>query len=183
MVVVSHYFSPIGNLFIAVMNDKLIGLWMEGHKYSKQNVKAQMIEQDDHVMIVKIKNWLDRYFHGEQPNIHELELELIGSDFQKRVWEILMEIPYGSVITYKDIAEKLSSTFYVNGLRRMSAQAVGGAVGRNPILIIIPCHRVIGTNGSLTGYAGGIQKKIYLLNHEHVNMEQLFVPKKGTSLL
>lgn len=181
MVILSDYRSPIGNLLIAVKDNKLIGLWMEGQKYYKQNVNEETVVTEDHFMIVKTKKWLDRYFRGDQPSIRELELELIGSDFRKSVWNILMEIPYGSVITYKDIVERLSSDS-INGFKKMSAQAVGGAVGHNPISIIIPCHRVVGTNGSLTGYAGGIQKKIYLLNHEHVNMEQLFVPKKGTAL-
>lgn len=179
MIVISHYLSPIGDLLIAVKNDKLIGLWMEGQKYYKQGICEKTIEDDYYFVIIKVKEWLDRYFREEQPSICELELELIGSDFRKSVWTLLMDIPYGSVTTYSEIAQKLA---HIKGLKSMSAQAVGGAVGHNPISIIIPCHRVVGINGSLTGYAGGIQKKIYLLNHEHVNMERLFLPMKGTAL-
>ena len=122
---------------------------------------------------------MDRYFNGEKPKINELEISPIGSEFRKSVWEILKSIPYGEVITYNDIAKELAKQ---KGIKKMSAQAVGGAVGHNPISIIIPCHRVVGTNGSLTGYAGGIKRKIYLLEHEKVNMNKLFVPKRGTAL-
>ena len=106
-----------------------------------------------------------RYFNGEKPQINELDINLIGSEFRKIIWEILKNIPYGEVITYNDIAKEIAIQ---KGISRMSAQAVGGAVGHNPISIIIPCHRVVGSDGSLTGYAGGIEKKIYLLEHEKV---------------
>ena len=102
-----------------------------------------------------------------------------GSDFRKEVWKILCEIPYGQVMTYGEISGKIAES---RGLNRMSAQAVGGAVGHNPISIIIPCQRVVGTNGSLTGYAGGLQRKIKLLKLEGVDMDHLFIPTKGTAL-
>ena len=110
---------------------------------------------------------MDRYFKGEKPQIFELDVEPSGSDFAKNVWKLLCEIPYGEVTTYGKIAKKVAKIMNKN---TMSAQAVGGAVGHNPISIIIPCHRVIGSNGSLTGYAGGIDKKIFLLKHEGVSL-------------
>ena len=175
MIYTTHYKSPIGDILLASKNNKLIGLWLEGQKYYLSNIKEEMIEEDTEIL-VKTKNWLDRYFKGEKPSINEFDLSPSGSDFRKKVWKILCGIPYGEVITYKDIAVTIAKQ---KGLKKMSSQAVGGAVSHNPISIIIPCHRVVGSNGSLTGYAGGIDKKVYLLKHENVNMEKLFVPKKG----
>ena len=123
--------------------------------------------------------WLDRYFAGENPQISELPLAPSGSDFRQMVWKILCDIPSGQTTTYGEIAKKIAAR---TGRSTMSAQAVGGAVGHNPISIIIPCHRVVGTNGSLTGYAGGIDKKIALLELEGVDMTKYFVPTKGTAL-
>lgn len=179
MIYTSTYKSPIGNLLIASKDNKLVGLWMENQKYYLSNFKEEIVEIENLEILVKTKKWLDRYFNGEKPKINELEISPIGSEFRKNVWEILKNIPYGEVITYNDIAKELAKQ---KGIKKMSAQAVGGAVGHNPISIIVPCHRVVGTNGSLTGYAGGIKKKIYLLKHEKVNMDKLFVPTKGTAL-
>ncbi len=179
MIYTSTYQSPIGNLLIASKDNKLVGLWMENQKYYLSNFKEEIVEMENLEILVKTKKWLDRYFNGEKPKINELEISPIGSEFRKSVWEILKNIPYGEVITYNDIAKELAKQ---KGIKKMSAQAVGGAVGHNPISIIIPCHRVVGANGSLTGYAGGIKKKIYLLKHEKVNMDKLFVPTKGTAL-
>lgn len=142
-------------------------------------MKEEIKENKNERILIKTKKWLDEYFNGKKPEISELDLAPIGSEFAKNVWEILCEIPYGKVTTYGEIAKKMAKIMHKE---KMSAQAVGGAVGHNPISIIIPCHRVVGANGSLTGYAGGIDKKIYLLKHEQVNMENLFVPKKGTAL-
>ena len=142
-------------------------------------MKEEIKENKNEKILIKTKKWLDEYFNGEKPKITELDLAPIGSAFAKNVWKILCEIPYGKVTTYGEIAKKMAKIMHKE---KMSAQAVGGAVGHNPISIIIPCHRVVGANGSLTGYAGGIDKKIYLLKHEQVNMENLFVPKKGTAL-
>jgi methylated-DNA-[protein]-cysteine S-methyltransferase len=125
------------------------------------------------------KKWLDSYFLGKKPRISELPLAPIGGEFRQSVWRILCEVPYGSVITYGEIAKKIA---YEKGIEKMSAQAVGGAVGNNPISIIIPCHRVVGSNGSFTGYAGGIQKKVNLLTLEGVDTSQYSIPKKGTAL-
>lgn len=169
------YKSPIGNLLIASKDNKLVGLWVENQKYYLSNFKEEIVEAKNLEILVKTKKWLDIYFNGENPDINELEISLVGSEFRKSVWEILKNIPYGEVISYNDIAKELAKQ---KGITRMSAQAVGVAVGHNPISIIIPCHRVVGTNGSLTGYASGIKKKIYLLEHEKVNMNKLFVPTK-----
>ena len=178
MIYVANYKSPIGNLLIASKNNKLIGLWIEGQKYYFSNFKDE-VQQLDNNILLDTKKWLDKYFNKEKPSINELELNPIGSEFRQEVWKILCTIPYGKVITYNDISKQIAHN---RGIKKMSAQAIGGAVGHNPISIIIPCHRVVGTNGSLTGYAGGIDKKIYLLKHEEVNMENLVIPREGTAL-
>lgn len=179
MIYITYYNSPIGDILLASKNDKLIGLWIENQKYYLSGFKEELKEVDNNKILNKAKKWLDRYFDGEKPNINELELEPIGSDFRKSVWRILCNIPYGEVITYNDIAKEIAKE---KGIKQMSAQAVGGAVGHNPISIIIPCHRVVGSNGSLTGYAGGVKKKKYLLEHEKVDMSKLYIPKKGTAV-
>ncbi len=163
MIYTTHYKSPIGDLLLASKDNKLIGLWIEGQKYYMSNFLEEMKENDNDKTLLKAKKWLDRYFNKEKPSIKELELNPMGSEFRQAVWKILCEIPYGKVTTYKEIAEEIAEQ---KGIDKMSAQAVGGAVGHNPISIIIPCHRVVGTNGDLTGYAGGIDKKKYLLEHE-----------------
>ena len=124
------------------------------------------------------KRWLDIYFHGAEPDFMP-PLHPIGSDFQQVVWKILRQIPYGTTRTYGDIAAQIARA---RGVAKMSAQAVGGAVGHNDISILIPCHRVVGKSGSLTGYAAGLEKKIRLLTLEKVDMSRFFVPKKGTAL-
>ena len=168
MIYTTRYKSPIGDLLLASKDNKLIGLWIEGQKYYMSNFLEEMKENDNDKTLVKAKKWLDRYFNNEKPSIKELELNPMGSKFRKTVWKILCDIPYGKVTTYKKIAEEIAEQ---KGVAKMSAQAVGGAVGHNPISIIIPCHRVVGTNGDLTGYAGGLDKKKYLLEHEkHSNM-------------
>ena len=163
MIYTTHYKSPIGDLLLASKDNKLIGLWIEGQKYYMSNFLEEMKENDNDKTLLKAKKWLDRYFNKEKPSIKELELNPMGSEFRQAVWKILCEIPYGKVTTYKEIAEEIAEQ---KGIDKMSAQAVGGAIGHNPISIIIPCHRVVGTNGDLTGYAGGIDKKKYLLEHE-----------------
>lgn len=168
MIYISYYESPIGKLLLASKNNKLIGLWIEGQKYYLGNLNEELQENNEEEILVKTKKWLDRYFKGEKPQISELELEPIGSEFRKSVWKLLCKIPYGQVITYKKIAENVAK---IMNKKQMSAQAVGGAVGHNPISIIIPCHRVVGTDGSLTGYAGGIDKKIKLLKLENANIK------------
>lgn len=147
----AQYNSPIGKIFLASKNSKLIGLWIQGQKYFLGSITEDMQENDNEEILVRTKNWLDRYFRGEQPEITELDLAPTGSNFALNVWKILCQIPYGEVTTYGEIAKKMAK---IMNKEKMSAQAVGGAVGHNPISIIIPCHRVIGFNRGLTGYAG-----------------------------
>lgn len=175
----SYFDSPIGRLMVASDEESLVGVWMDGQKYFGNTVTEEITEKDDQPILVSAKKWLNHYFAGEKPEIEELSLSPKGSLFRQEVWAILKEIPYGQTITYGDIAQKMAKK---QGLKHMSGQAVGGAVGHNPLSIIIPCHRVVGANGSITGYAGGCDKKIKLLQLEGVDMSGLFVPKKGTAL-
>lgn len=175
----THYTSPLGLLRLASDGDSLVGLWVEGQKYFGGTVNKDMTEKDNLPVFAAAGNWLDKYFAGQKPAISDLPLAPIGGAFRKAVWDILCEIPYGEYITYGDIAKTIAVQ---TGKAKMSGQAVGGAVGHNPISIIIPCHRVVGANGSLTGYAGGIDKKMRLLEHEGADMSRLFVPAKGTAL-
>ena len=172
------YKSPIGPLLLVSKEDNLIGLWMYNQKYFCP-LKEQPVEDKENAVLKKAVSWLDEYFRGNKPDISLLPLAPEGSDFCKEVWDILCTIPYGEVMTYGQIADTIAKK---HGKAKMSAQAVGGAVGHNPISVIIPCHRVVGTNGSLTGYAGGLQKKITLLKHECVDTDKFFVPVKGTAL-
>ncbi len=173
------YPSPVGRLTLAGDGEHLTGLWMEGQKYFGSTLPETAKERKDLPVFDQAAEWLDRYFAGKRPGPSELPLRPEGSEFRKRIWEILKEIPYGEVVTYGAIAREAAKGM---GRPSMSAQAVGGAVGHNPISIIIPCHRVVGTGGSLTGYAGGIGRKIWLLEHEGADMSRLSVPKKGTAL-
>ena len=173
------YMTPIGVVMLASDGDNLIGLRNEGQKYYGGSVEQELTEKDDLPLFKKAEEWLDEYFAGSRPDLFELPLAPTGSEFRKEVWKILCEIPYGEYITYGGIADLMAERMKKP---KMSSQAVGGAVGHNPISIIIPCHRVVGANGSLTGYAGGIEKKIKLLEHEGVDMSGLFIPAKGTAL-
>jgi len=164
----TKYKSPLGNIAICCdEQEHIVGLWFNGQKHFCNIVNSKTIKKDNIKIFDKTKKWLDKYFQGEKPNIKEISVKLIGTQFRKTVWNILYEIPYGKVITYGDIAKQIAKQ---NGINKMSAQAVGGAVGHNPIAIIIPCHRVIGKNGNLTGYAAGTDKKKKLLELEQVNM-------------
>lgn len=173
MINVINYKSPIGDLLLASKEEKLVGLLIEGQKYYLANIDEEIVDSESKIL-VRARRWLDDYFNGKKPDIGNLDLAPGGSEFRQEVWNILSEIPYGKTVTYKDIAEKIAEK---RGIAKMSAQAVGGAVGHNPISIIIPCHRVVGSNGNLTGYAGGIDKKIFLLRHENVSMDNLLIPK------
>lgn len=165
------YNSPIGDLTIVSDEENLIGLWIKNQKYFMNSSSNDILQNYNIEIMKKTKNWLDRYFNGEKPNISELSLKPKGSEFRKVVWNILCQIPYGEVITYGEIAKEAQKILNKD---KMSAQAIGGAVGHNPISIIIPCHRVVGTNGSLTGYAGGIDIKKKLLKLEKVDMTKLY---------
>lgn len=171
--------APFGPITLASDGENLVGLWLMGQKYYAATVVDQMVPNDDAAPFAQVRTWLDRYFAGKRPDPAELPLAPLGSEFRQRVWKKLLEIPYGKTTTYGDIAAALA---HEDGKARMSAQAVGGAVGHNPISIIIPCHRVVGSNGSLTGYAGGIDKKVRLLEHEGALADEFFVPTKGTAL-
>lgn len=177
MTFLQHYNSPLGGILLAADEIGLTGLWFDGQKYFARDLPAEHVEQNTPVLS-EAKRWLDIYFTGRKPDFTP-PLHPVGSAFRQAVWEILLQIPYGQTTTYGEIARQLAAKL---GLPRMSAQAVGGAVGHNEISIIIPCHRVVGTSGSLTGYAGGIDKKVKLLELEHTDMTELFVPEKGAAL-
>ena len=172
-----HYASPLGGILLAADEIGLTGLWFDGEKYFADGLDLEHTAQET-LILREAKRWLDVYFSRQEPNFTP-PLHPIGSPFRQEVWELLLQIPYGQTTTYGALAKQLAEK---HGLPRMSAQAVGGAVGHNEISIIIPCHRVVGTNGSLTGYAGGIDKKVKLLTLEKVCMEHFFVPTKGTAL-
>lgn len=157
------YGSPLGTLTLAGDGEHLTGLWIEGQKYYGGSILSSALEREDAAPFPQVVKWLERYFSGERPQIEELPLAPGGSEFQRRVWKLLCAIPYGAVTTYGALAKEVAAQM---GREHMSAQAVGGAVGHNPISIIIPCHRVLGADGGLTGYAGGIDRKKWLLEHE-----------------
>lgn len=177
MTFIQHYNSPLGGILLAADEIGLTGLWFDGEKYFADNLPKVHTEQETPILS-ETKRWLDLYFTGTEPDFLP-PLHPIGSAFRQAVWKILLQIPYGQTTTYGEIARQLAEQ---RGLTHMSAQAVGGAVGHNGISILIPCHRVVGTNGSLTGYAGGISTKVKLLELEKADMRNFFVPKKGTAL-
>ena len=158
---VTTYSSPLGVMLLAADEAGLTGAWFEGAKYYAKGLDPlhQKVEVS---VLTQAKRWLDVYFAGKNPG-ETPEIHLMGSEFQIAVWELLRRIPYGAVTTYGELAQKIAAQ---RNLTRMSAQAVGGAVGRNPISILVPCHRVLGSSGSLTGYAGGLERKSRLLTLE-----------------
>ena len=177
MTYATHYTSPLGTILLSADDIGLTGLWFEGQKYFANTLPDKHIPQETEIL-AEAKKWMDVYFSGEEPKFTP-PLHPVGSTFRQAVWQILLQIPYGQTMTYGEIARRITKE---KNTSRMSAQAVGGAVGHNEISIIIPCHRVVGTNGSLTGYAAGIEKKLSLLQLEHADMRHLFVPKRGTAL-
>ena len=152
----TNYSSPIGEMLIASDGEAICGTWFFGQKHFPSS--ENLTRNDNLAIFGDVKEWFDDYFNGLNPEIN-FNLNPKGTDFRLKVWKILRDIPYGKTMTYGEIAQKISPT--------MSAQAVGGAVGHNPIAVLIPCHRVLGSNGNLTGYAGGLRRKIHLLNLEH----------------
>ena len=170
----TEYQSPFGVFTLATDGENLVGGWFEEQKYYGASILASAVKNDEIPVFDQTKAWLDRYFAGQKPDISELPLAPVGTDFRQAVWQILCEIPYGQLTTYGEIAKKMAIKL---NRETMSGQAVGGAVGHNPISIIIPCHRVVGSNGSLTGYAGGIDLKIKLLQLEGVDVSALTIPK------
>ncbi len=179
MLYLTYYSSPLGQIMLTSDGNNITGLWIEGQKYFAATVNDRLLEESDLPIFTVAKKWLDNYFQGQRPDISDLPLAPEGGEFRQAVWKILCKIPYGELTTYGDIAKKIAKQM---NKTTVSSQAVGGAIGHNPIAIIIPCHRVVGKNGSLAGYAGGIDKKIKLLKLEGVDMSTLFVPQKGTSL-
>ena len=167
-----RYNSPLGGIILASDGNALTGLWFDGQKYFADTLAPDHAESPLPVFRKTVR-WLDIYFSGLNPGFTP-PLNMRTSPYRKAVWEIMLTIPFGKTMTYGEIARIIARD---RGLTRMSAQAVGGAVGRNSIALIIPCHRVVGTDGSLTGYAGGIDKKLKLLALEHTDMTGLYAQK------
>ena len=155
---VIQYASPVGLITLAGEGKDLVGLWLEGQKYFGAGL--ELSEGGAAPALDAARDWLDRYFAGERPAPSELQLAPVGTAFQRAVWKRLCEIPYGELVTYGELAKRLQT----------SPRALGGAVGHNPISIIVPCHRVVGAGGGLTGYAGGVERKRWLLEHEGVKL-------------
>lgn len=171
------YHSPLGLIYMSSDGEYLTGLWFSCSRDALKHEQIEYQEQDLSIF-QETEKWLDLYFAGIEPSFTP-KYKIEGTEFQKEVSQIMMQIPYGKTVTYQDIAREIAKK---RGIAKMSSQAVGGAVGWNPICIIIPCHRVVGTNGSLTGYGGGIQNKVKLLEIEGLDMSQFSIPKKGTAL-
>lgn len=176
MTYICKYESPLGGITIASNGSELNGLWFDGQKYFCATLQGEPVEKPLPIFEQTVR-WLDIYFSGKAPDFTP-PLRMETTPFRKAVWEIMLQIPFGKTMTYGEIAAEIARQ---KGIGKMSAQAVGGAVGHNPISLIIPCHRVVGTNGSLTGYAGGIDKKMRLLELENADMSSFFVPKKVTA--
>lgn len=177
MTCIYRYHSPLGGITVAGSGSEITGLWFDGQKYFGDTLSPNY-EEKFLPVFEETKKWLDIYFSGKAPDFTP-PLKMETTSFRRAVWEIMLTIPFGKTMTYGEIAERIARQ---QGKTKMSAQAVGGAVGHNAISLIIPCHRVVGTNGSLTGYAGGIEKKVQLLTLEKTDMSAFFVPKKGTAL-
>ena len=177
MIFTDEYNSPLGEITLACDESALIGLWFNGQKYFGNILPAEA-DRRQTPLLEDAKRWLDIYFSGKEPDFLP-PLRYDSTPFRRLVCNIMLTIPYGKTITYGDIAAAVAKR---RGISKMSAQAVGGAVGHNPISIMIPCHRVVGADGSLTGYGGGIQRKVRLLELEKADMSRFFIPKKGTVL-
>jgi len=177
MTYIYYYDSPLGGITVSSNGSEILGLWFDGQKYFGDTLPKEY-EEKDLPIFEEAKRWLNIYFSGEAPDFTP-PLKIDTTPFRKAVWEIMLTIPFGQTMTYGGIADRIAKQ---KGIAKMSAQAVGGAVGHNAISLIIPCHRVVGSNGSLTGYAGEIEKKVQLLTMEKIDMSAFFVPKKGTAL-
>lgn len=157
-VITREYGSPLGKMLLACDDTGIIGAWFEDQKFYAACI-SEYIETPDSPYLAETAAWFDEYFRGGRPDISALPLSPRGTNFRRKVWRALCDIPYGETATYGELAKALGNT---------SPRAVGAAVGRNPISVIIPCHRVIGASGSLTGYAGGIWRKTRLLDIEGI---------------
>ena len=172
MTYIYRYASPLGGITLSSDGSNITGLWFDGQKYFGDTIHGDCVERSLPVF-EETKSWLDIYFSGKAPH-HTPPIKIETTPFRRAVTEIMLTIPYGKTMTYGEIAHRLAKA---RGLEKMSAQAVGGAVGHNSISLIIPCHRVVGANGSLTGYAGGTDKKLKLLTLENADISSFFVPK------
>lgn len=168
-----HYVSPLGGITLASDGEALTGLWFDGQKYFADTLDPQHKEKSLPVF-AEADRWLDVYFSGKEPEFTP-KLRMNTTEFRKAVWEVMLTIPFGQTMTYGEIAAVIAQQ---KGFSSVSARAVGGAVGRNAISLIIPCHRVVGSGGRLTGYAGGIDKKARLLMLEKEAISNL--PYKNT---
>ena len=177
MIYTTEYASPLGVMTLSCDGESVTGAWFNGQRYFGR-VLPKETEKKETPLLRDAKRWLDVYFSGREPDFLP-PLRYDRTPFRKAVCDIMLTIPYGKTMTYGEIAEIIAGQ---RGVEKMSAQAVGGAVGHNPISLMIPCHRVVGTSGSLTGYGGGIERKVRLLELEGVDMSAFFVPKKGTAL-
>lgn len=166
----TDYTSPLGDILLACDDKGLTGLWFVGSKYFARGLQSDH-ERRAHSVFAETKKWLDIYFSGQEPDFQP-PLHLRGSPFQLEVWEQLCNIPYGKITTYGILTRRIAA---IRGREQMSARAVGGAVGRNPVSLIVPCHRVVGADGNLTGYAGGAEKKCGLLLLEGIDVTELSV--------
>ena len=175
MVYTATYASPLGELTLASDGENLVGLWTESQKRFGASLLEGSTPRPDLPPFAAAASWLDRYFAGARPSPDELPLRIVGTPFQQVVCDILRTIPYGGLTTYGDVARQVAERM---GRERMSSQAVGGAVGRNPLPIVVPCHRVVGAGGNLTGYTGGLDIKVWLLTHEGVDMARLSMPRR-----
>ena len=187
---ISEYNSPLGTITVACDDEAIIGLWFNGQRHFGNILPSKTVEIGENefrtltvggkarALLEEARRWMDVYFSGQEPDFLP-PLRYDSTPFRKAVCDIMLTIPYGKTMTYGEIADMIATE---RGVEKMSAQAVGGAVGHNPISLMIPCHRVVGTNGSLTGYGGGIDRKVKLLELENADMTDLFIPKKGTAL-
>lgn len=173
----TEYQSSLGTITLACDEDAVIGLWFNGQRHYG-NILPPETRRGEHPLLRDAKRWLGIYFSGREPDFLP-PMRYDSTPFRKLICDIMLTIPYGQTVTYGEIAVEAAQQ---QGAERMSAQAVGGAVGHNPISLMIPCHRVVGAGGSLTGYGGGIDRKVKLLTLEGVDMSRFFVPKKGTAL-
>ena len=166
--------SPLGLIFLGSRGEGLAGLWLVDQLHFGEGLFGPVVERSDLPVFVQTRAWLDDYFAGRFRPLTELPLDAAGSPFRQAVWRLLWDIPLGEVTTYKVLAQRLAAGL---GRERIAPQAIGGAIAYNPISIIVPCHRVVGTSGSLTGYAGGLDRKLWLLNHEGVDTSRFFWPE------
>ena len=176
MYCIGTYSSPLGELILTCDEEALTGLWLDREAFQEATGPAAPEERPDAPVLKLARDWLDAYFAGKRPGIKGLPLAPAGTPFQRLIWSLLRAIPYGECVTYGAIAREAALALRKE---RMSARAVGGAVGRNPVSIIIPCHRVVGAGGNLTGYGGGIAKKIRLLELEGADLCRFSLPRKG----